>query len=76
MEEKSLVQTLLDDKNAQSKRKDIIIILLIIVYVITVLSLVGGFLWYINQFDYHTENTATFETDNNGNISTGDINNG
>lgn len=72
MEEKSLAMTLIDEVKIQSKRKDIIIIILII----SLLLSFGGFIWYINQYDYNSESSAVIETENNGSIMTGDIDNG
>ena len=72
MNEKSVAMSLIDTLKAQSKRQFIINIILIICW----LGTIGGFIWYINQFDFNTESTATIETENNGEINTGDITNG
>lgn len=72
MENKSLAMSLIEEIKLQSKRKDIIIILLISALIGTIVC----FLLYMNQFDYSNENTATLETENNGTITTGDIDNG
>jgi uncharacterized membrane protein YpjA len=69
---KSLAMSLIDTLKAQCKRQFIINIIIIICWVGTI----GGFIWYINQFDYSTESTATIETENSGEINTGDITNG
>jgi len=69
MKEQSLAMALI-------KSKDKLIITLVICWLVSIIFIVGGFLWYINQFDYETESTATFETDNSGTINTGDIDNG
>lgn len=73
-EDKSLAMSLIDTLKSQCKRQFIINIVLIICW----LGTIGGFIWYINQFDYNTtdESTATIETDNDGTINTGDITNG
>lgn len=71
-EDKSLAMSLIDTLKAQCKRQFIINIILIICW----LGTIGGFIWYINQFDYNTESTATIETENSGEINTGDITNG
>lgn len=69
MKEESLAMALI-------KSKDKIIIVLVVAWFLTEILTIGGFLWYINQFDYTDESTATIETDNSGNIITGDIDNG
>ena len=71
-EDKSLAMSLIDTLKAQCKRQFIINIILIVCW----LGTIGGFIWYINQFDYNTESTATIETENSGEINTGDITNG
>ena len=71
-EDKSLAMSLIDTLKAQCKRQFVINIILIICW----LGTIGGFIWYINQFDYNTESTATIETENSGEINTGDITNG
>jgi len=72
MKEQSLAMSLIDTLKAQCKRQFIINIIIIICW----LGTIGGFIWYINQFDFNTESTATIETENSGEISTGDITNG
>lgn len=71
MEDKSLALTLIDELKAQNKRQHNIIVILIIV----IAGIVLGGLMYLNQFDYSND-TATFDTENSGTITTGDITNG
>ena len=71
-EDKSLAMSLIYTLKAQCKRQFIILLVVIVGWLITI----GGFIWYINQYDYNTESTATIETENSGEINTGDITNG
>lgn len=72
MKEENLVMTLIDTLKAQIKRQFIILLVVIMCWI----STIGIFIWYINQYDFETESTAIMETDNDGNITTGDIDNG
>lgn len=72
MKEENLVMTLIDTLKAQIKRQFIILLVVILCWI----STIGIFIWYINQYDFETESTAIMETDNDGNITTGDIDNG
>lgn len=72
MKEENLVITLIDTLKAQIKRQFIILLVVILCWI----STIGIFIWYINQYDFETESTAIMETDNDGNITTGDIDNG
>lgn len=72
MEEQSLAMSLIEVLKAQNKRQFIVLVIIILCWLLTIIGFVG----YINQFDYSTESTATFETDNSGTINTGDIDNG
>ena len=72
MKEENLVMTLIDTLKAQIKRQFIILLVVILCWI----STIGIFIWYINQFEFTTESTSIMETDNEGNITTGDIDNG
>lgn len=72
MTEQSLAKTLVDTLKMQIKRQFIILLVVIMCWI----STIGIFIWYINQFEFETESTSIMETDNDGNITTGDINNG
>lgn len=72
MTEQSLAKTLVDTLKMQIKRQFIILLIVILCWI----STIGIFIWYINQFEYTTESTSIMETDNEGNINTGDIDNG
>lgn len=72
MKEETLVMSLIETLKAQIKRQFIILLVVIVCWI----STIGIFIWYINQFDFTTENTSIMETDNDGNITTGDIDNG
>ena len=49
---------------------------IVICWVISLIITIGGFLWYLNQFEYSGESASIIETENQGNITTGDIDNG
>ncbi len=72
MKEENLVMTLINTLKAQIKRQFIILLVVIVCWI----STIGIFIWYINQYDFETESTSIMETDNDGNITTGDIDNG
>lgn len=72
MTEQSLAKTLVDTLKIQIKRQFIILLVVIMCWI----STIGIFIWYINQFEFTTESTSIMETDNDGNITTGDIDNG
>lgn len=75
--ENSLVLEILKDYKNQAKRMFVLLLVIIGLWFATI----GGFIWYINQFDYITDETEL--TTNNGNNNTdgnitvnGDIKNG
>lgn len=72
MTEQSLAKTLVDTLKMQIKRQFIILLIVILCWI----STIGIFIWYINQFEFTTESTSIMKTDNEGNINTGDIDNG
>lgn len=72
MKDNTLVMSLIDTLKAQIKRQFIILLTVIFSWLTTTVI----FIWYINQFEYVGESTSIIETDNDGNITTGDIDNG
>ena len=67
-DEKSLAMSLIETLKSQCKRQFIINVILIIGWLITI----GGFVWYINQFDYNSTEEYTNTTDSGGNACIGD----
>lgn len=50
--------TLIDTLKAQIKRQFIILLVVILCWI----SIIGIFVWYINQYDFETESTSIIET--------------
>lgn len=71
-EEKTLAMEILGELKEQSKRWFHAFIVMVVVEVLTI----GGFIWYLNQYDFIStvEQTGIYTlTDSNGNVISADI---
>ena len=65
MKEESLAMALI-------KSKDKLIVIITILWFLSEVITIGGFIWYINQFDYSAVEEYTNTTDSGGNACIGD----
>jgi len=71
-EEKTLAMEMLSELKEQSKRWFRAFLVMVVVEVLTI----GGFIWYLNQYDFIStvEQTGIYTlTDSNGNVISADI---
>jgi len=65
MEEKSIAYELLQEVKRTNKR----LFILAIVELVIIVSMITGFLVYLNQYEFATEETYTQETENSSEVN-------